>query len=326
MCKATVAIMQTHSPIRRHYQQRATLIGLGLRRIGHIVERVDTPAIRGMLDKIPHLVRIVSETTEFAAFIAAVRAEYRDAILKRIERGNVLWDEFETLAKAVLADPNRDDRPISEKVNELVVAKLLIDDPDIKGPIRYEPDILPDGRRIDFVIERAKDNIYVEVKTVHPRSRDNEALWEKYLKLRELHPPNVKFIVDQDFMGAALYANSYASRSHFFDYTRSFEDRLAAAKAIKPGPGILIICGTGFAWNRSELEDFADFYLTRVHRGDDPFRLMELEAIKRKKIELKRNIDHFGCLMRHTEMVKPQSFTWPVRGPVFQLPAKATGK
>jgi large subunit ribosomal protein L30 len=54
-----VIIKQTGSPIRRHRSQRATLIGLGLNRIGRISEVPDTPQTRGMLLKVKHLVRIV---------------------------------------------------------------------------------------------------------------------------------------------------------------------------------------------------------------------------------------------------------------------------
>ena len=38
--------------------QRATVRGLGLKRIDHVVELVDTPAVRGMINKVNHLVRI----------------------------------------------------------------------------------------------------------------------------------------------------------------------------------------------------------------------------------------------------------------------------
>ena len=40
-------------------KQRQTVRGLGLRRIHQVVEREDTPAVRGMVKKIPHLVAIV---------------------------------------------------------------------------------------------------------------------------------------------------------------------------------------------------------------------------------------------------------------------------
>ena len=41
--------------------QRATVRGLGLRRMHQVVERKDTPAIRGMVKKVPHLVALVEE-------------------------------------------------------------------------------------------------------------------------------------------------------------------------------------------------------------------------------------------------------------------------
>ena len=40
-------------------RQRATVRGLGLRRMHQVVEREDTPLVRGMVDKVPHLVAIV---------------------------------------------------------------------------------------------------------------------------------------------------------------------------------------------------------------------------------------------------------------------------
>jgi large subunit ribosomal protein L30 len=54
-----IKIEQTGSPFRRHHSQRATLIGLGLNRIGRISEVPDTPETRGMLSKVKHLVRVV---------------------------------------------------------------------------------------------------------------------------------------------------------------------------------------------------------------------------------------------------------------------------
>ena len=57
----TIKVEQTGSPIRRHHSQRATLIGLKLNKIGRITELADTPSIRGMINKVHHLVRIVDE-------------------------------------------------------------------------------------------------------------------------------------------------------------------------------------------------------------------------------------------------------------------------
>ncbi len=57
----TVKIEQIGSAIRRHHSQRSTLIGLKLNRIGRVAELPDTPAVRGMIAKVQHLVRVVGE-------------------------------------------------------------------------------------------------------------------------------------------------------------------------------------------------------------------------------------------------------------------------
>ncbi|ALK09177.1 50S ribosomal protein L30 [Blastochloris viridis] len=56
----TVTVEQTGSPIRRRQDQRATLIGLGLNKIGRRSTLPDTPSVRGMIDKVAHLVRVVN--------------------------------------------------------------------------------------------------------------------------------------------------------------------------------------------------------------------------------------------------------------------------
>ncbi|MCX5480359.1 50S ribosomal protein L30 [Kaistia geumhonensis] len=57
----TLVIEQIASPIRRPVDQRATLIGLGLNRIRRRSTLQDTPAVRGMIAKVAHLVRVVDE-------------------------------------------------------------------------------------------------------------------------------------------------------------------------------------------------------------------------------------------------------------------------
>jgi len=57
----TIKVRQTGSPIRRPKDQLATLKGLGLNKIGRVRELEDTPAVRGMVRKVAHLVEIVEE-------------------------------------------------------------------------------------------------------------------------------------------------------------------------------------------------------------------------------------------------------------------------
>ncbi len=56
---ATIKIKQIGSVIGCTDDQRATVRGLGLRRMNQVVEREDTPMVRGMVKKIPHLVTVV---------------------------------------------------------------------------------------------------------------------------------------------------------------------------------------------------------------------------------------------------------------------------
>jgi large subunit ribosomal protein L30 len=56
-----ITIEQTRSPIGRPEDQRRTLIGLGLNKRGRRATHPDTKALRGMLAKVAHLVRIVEE-------------------------------------------------------------------------------------------------------------------------------------------------------------------------------------------------------------------------------------------------------------------------
>ena len=59
-----IKVEQTGSASRRHHSQRETLIGLGLNRIGRVVELPDTPQTRGMIAKVKHLVRVVDAQGE----------------------------------------------------------------------------------------------------------------------------------------------------------------------------------------------------------------------------------------------------------------------
>lgn len=56
-----IKIEQVRSPIGYNRKQREVLRGLGLRRMRHVVTRQDSPAVRGMIAKISHLVKVVEE-------------------------------------------------------------------------------------------------------------------------------------------------------------------------------------------------------------------------------------------------------------------------
>ena len=57
----TIVVKQIGSPIRRPAKQRQTLIGLGLNKMHKTHELEDTPSVRGMVNKISHMVEIIEE-------------------------------------------------------------------------------------------------------------------------------------------------------------------------------------------------------------------------------------------------------------------------
>ena len=62
--RATIKVRQTGSAMRRQYDQRQNLIGLGLNRIGRVADVPDTPATRGMIAKVRHLVEVIDPQGE----------------------------------------------------------------------------------------------------------------------------------------------------------------------------------------------------------------------------------------------------------------------
>ena len=56
--KKTIIVTQKKSPIGRQSYQRKTLIGLGLNKIGRSKQLEDTPSVRGMINKVKHLVEV----------------------------------------------------------------------------------------------------------------------------------------------------------------------------------------------------------------------------------------------------------------------------
>jgi large subunit ribosomal protein L30 len=62
--KARIRLKQVKSEIGSNQRQRATLRGLGIRRMHKVVEVEDTPAVRGMINKVTHLIQVVPAKVE----------------------------------------------------------------------------------------------------------------------------------------------------------------------------------------------------------------------------------------------------------------------
>ena len=253
--------------------------------------------------------------------IGAAEAFYRPIILgpgSRVEGGSKLWRQYEEARDAYRRGAT-DFLPVYERTNEMAAAHVLLSDLTVNdATIAYETPIAADGSLIDFAVSWPHDRtLYVEVKTVHPRTEDSEANWTNYEKRSAHHPEHVDYIVHENWLGGALYGDSFTARSSFMTYSRQFEERLAAANDVRPGEGVLLVCGTGFEWHLSELEDFADFYRLGVHREDDPFAKMEAHALAERSIALRRNIGEFAYIRRPMNRVSPERWFSKVQGPTY---------
>ena len=60
----TIIVRQVGSPIRRPRDQKATLIGLGLNKMNKKRELIDTPEVRGMINKVKHMVEVVENNKD----------------------------------------------------------------------------------------------------------------------------------------------------------------------------------------------------------------------------------------------------------------------
>src|SRR5580658_3821461 len=101
MGRMLLTVEQTGSPIRtnkRWKEVEPILRGLGLNRIGRTSQVPDTPTMRGMIDRVSHIVQIVYFQIDIRHFAQEVRDEYQDLIVGRITRGQVLWDRFDDAA------------------------------------------------------------------------------------------------------------------------------------------------------------------------------------------------------------------------------------
>lgn len=260
--------------------------------------------------------------TEVEEHLAEVEIFYRPFILGglRLTGAAKLWRQYEDARDAYRRGAT-DFLPVYERINELAAAHVLLADATLNdASIAYETPIAADGSLIDFTASwPGGRTLYVEVKTVHPRTKDTEASWANFEKRSAHHPEQVNYIVHKELMGGQLYGDAFSARSNFLNYSRQFEDRLAAAHAVRPGEGVLLVCGTGFRWHRDELEDFADFYRLGVHREDDPFATMEAHTLAQGSIELKRNIRDFGYIKRPMDHVAPEESFPRVQGPTDGL-------
>lgn len=145
----TFKIAQTRSPSRRDRKQRATLIGLGLNKIGRVAEVPNTRATWGMIEKVRHLVRVVDENL-FEEHRFPERHEGDEIADKRLVR-NLIFEPRRIKAEDIPEDKNSK-TPDFKLLKDGKLAAYC----EVKSPT--------DGDLFDFPDDLAPDEIRVEVR------------------------------------------------------------------------------------------------------------------------------------------------------------------
>jgi hypothetical protein len=206
---------------------------------------------------------------------------------------------------------------IVEITNELCVAKWILDLERCTKLI-YEPTVkeaATTGQTIDFCASMENgQTVYFDVKTIQPDTID---AWNKFEKDKErkLFPENVEILLDENWLGGEVWHNSFSSRGRMLEYTIELERKINNYESGDKTFFVMVFCSDGFDWRLDELEDFADFYTTRRHNPDDPFRTMENFDIEERQIRFQKNITAFCYFERPKTEIKVAKLACPIQGP-----------
>ena len=147
-------------------------------------------------------------SVEFEEHISAAETFYWPVILgqsSRLESGAKLWRQYQKALKAYRRGAT-DFLPVYERINEMAAAHVLLSDSALHAAtIAYERPIAAERSLIDFTVWWPDGRtLYIEVKTVHPRTEDSEAIWAHHKRRSAHHPENVHYIVREDWPGGKL--------------------------------------------------------------------------------------------------------------------------
>ncbi len=158
--------------------------------------------------------------------------------------------------------------------------------------------------------------MHVDVKTIAPVPKDR---WEQFEKAQMEKWFRTMSTSDYRRRGWAseIWHGWVAGRGRMLEYTLELEQKIreGGLRGREKTSFILALCGTGFHWHESQLEDFADFYRSGWYRSDDNFAKMEARFIAEQKLVLERTVTGFAYMERKTTAILPVAMHWNVRGP-----------
>lgn len=235
----------------------------------------------------------------------------------RLARWKILLQRFTEAVDQVLKNGRGHFRAVDESHNELCVASAILTDPKPRiVHLEYEPPLFACAKSIDFRATAEDGTIlYVDVKTIRPAAKDR---WDQYEKAHQEQwlPGNVHVVLSKDWLGGELWHSMFAARGRMLEYTLELEAKIAEAKPNEDDTRfVMLFCGEGFHWHRSELEEFVSCYFRGRHRADDPFSQAELKYMADKSLRFSRTVTSFACMSRPQGMIRQRPIYWNVQPP-----------
>jgi hypothetical protein len=214
--------------------------------------------------------------------------------------------------------PGRTFSQILETINEIAAAVAMLDSSEDITELAYEPRLSQTDRTIDFRITFASGRrCWIDVKTVAPEWRDDDAGWKRFEAIATGFPSNARLVVDKNLAGAALSGLEIKARWTFIQRTRETEQKEALLSPEEKAPVRLLFCSNG-ALRKDALEDFADFYLTGRFRPDDWMQNAVARYMQDEKVVLAQTLVGFSYLYLRWETGEVEDFEIDVRGPQIQ--------
>lgn len=247
-------------------------------------------------------------------------AQFKDAN-KRFKGWERLVKRFSDAIALLLTKDDAKFRTIDEVHNELCIASALLRNVEPKFTLlEYEPSFENTKKSIDFRGVTDNDRtIYVDVKTIKPEPKDR---WEQFEKAKSESwiPKNIIISLSEEELGGELWHNMFTARGRMLEYTLELEEKINEGRlAAKNTCFVLALCGEGFHWHVSDLEDFVAFYFTGKHRGDDPFSLAESKWMEANNVSLSRTIQRFACMNRPQGDIFHRRLNWKVEPPSIPI-------
>jgi len=253
----------------------------------------------------------------YAGDVVRIFGEEFVAAADRFKEGPLLLERFKSAIEWVVNNGWAYFRAVDEAHNEMCIASALLKNIRLKFiRLEYEPPLPGCAKTIDFRVTADSGQIvYVDVKTIKPQSKDR---WEQFEKamVEGWFPGNVRVTLSEEWMGGEIWHAWFAARSRMLEYALELEKKIEQCGIAGGGTlFVLAICGDGFHWHESQLEDFVSFYYTGIHRGDDPFAQVEQKYMVEAKISLARTISRIAYVKRSQGSIHPNRMNWQVRSP-----------